>query len=120
MARFGDFLPIGSVVLLKNGRKKVVIMGVMPSKRTADGKMVLYDYLGVPYPEGYMGAKTGLLFRHDDISEVIFTGYTNEERDIYSKVLSDFLTKTEAAINDGASQFHDVKERCSAPQTEGP
>ena len=44
-----DLLPIGSVVLLKDATKKLVIIGVL-QVNAEQNKM--YDYLAVPYPEG--------------------------------------------------------------------
>ena len=48
-----DLLPIGSVVLLKDATKKLVIIGVL-QVNAEQNKM--YDYLAVPYPEGYLGS----------------------------------------------------------------
>lgn len=50
-----DLLPIGSVVLLKDATKKLVIIGVL-QVNAEQNKM--YDYLAVPYPEGYLGQIT--------------------------------------------------------------
>lgn len=79
-----ELLPIGSVVLLKDGEKKLMISGIM---QTDDGgKGQEYDYLGVLYPEGHIGDQFQYLFNHDDISEIFFRGYEDEER-------NDFLQK---------------------------
>ena len=44
-----ELLPIGSVVTLQGTAKKVMIIGILQMQQES-GK--LYDYLGVPYPEG--------------------------------------------------------------------
>lgn len=72
-------LPVGSVVLLKGGSKKTIIMGIMQIKQGEPDKV--YDYIGVPYPEGYLGGKSSYLFNNSDILDVIFKGYHNSERD---------------------------------------
>lgn len=74
-----EFLPVGSIVLLKEAVKKTVIMGIL--QFNTEKKDQVYDYLGVPYPEGYMGEGSSYLFNHSDISEVIFRGYADEERE---------------------------------------
>lgn len=74
-----NFLPVGSVVLLKGGKKRTVIMGIL--QYNVEKKDKVYDYLGVPYPHGYMGEGTSFLFNHSDIEEVVFRGYEDEERD---------------------------------------
>ena len=86
-----DLLPVGSVVLLKGGIKKLVIMGI--KQANAEEPDVEYDYAGVMYPEGYLGNDTLYLFNHSDINDIIFTGYTNPERD-------EFLSEVEKLYND--------------------
>lgn len=82
-----DLLPIGSVVLLEEGKKKLMIFGV---KQTNEEDGVEYDYISVMYPEGNMGGKTQFLFNHEDIFEVVFKGYEDEERDEFIEKLSQF------------------------------
>ena len=97
---FENMLPIGSVVLLKDGKKKIVIMGVMQIKPMDDGRSLIYDYMGVPYPEGFMGRETGLLFNHDKIQEVFFIGYSDPERENFVSVIQKMLEKTEKHIEE--------------------
>lgn len=80
MMKFRELLPIGSVVLLKNAQKKIMIIGLMPIKHMESGEDVAYDYIGVPYPEGYIGHESAMLFKHESIEEVAFMGYSNDER----------------------------------------
>ena len=86
-----NLLPIGSVVRLTDAKKKVVIMGIMPVKHMPDGEDIIYDYLGVPYPEGYMTQETGLLFNHDKIDEIIFEGYAMKKENYLCKLYSRLL-----------------------------
>ena len=83
-----DLLPVGSVVLLKDATKKLMIIGILQVKPDEDK---VYDYLGVPYPEGYVGAENNFLFNHADINDLIFKGYTNPERDIFIQVMDMLL-----------------------------
>lgn len=86
-------LPIGSVVLLKEATKKMMIFGIkqMDSENTA----LEYDYSGVPYPEGNVGTETQYLFNHDDIETIVFKGYEDEEREAFIEVLDDFYKNPE-------------------------
>lgn len=88
-----ELLPIGSVVLLKDATKKLMIIGILQVKPDV-GK--IYDYLGVPYPEGYLGGDNNFLFFHDDINDVIFTGYTNPERKNFMDVIKIFYDKAKS------------------------
>ncbi len=81
-----ELLPIGSVVLLKGGEKKVMITGVMQTNE--DGKE--YDYLSVIYPEGNIGKEGNFLFYHSDIEEVFFRGFQDEEREAFIERLDSF------------------------------
>ena len=48
-----DLLPIGSVVLLKNGTKRLMIAGI--KQMDTEDTTKEYDYYGVMYPEGHVG-----------------------------------------------------------------
>lgn len=73
-----DLLPIGSVVLLKDGSKKLMIFGVLQTNE--EDETEAYDYIGVPYPEGNMGDDYQYLFQHEDIVSVFHRGYEDSER----------------------------------------
>lgn len=99
--KFTELLPIGSVVLLKDAKKKIVIMGIMQMKQMETGDTVVYEYMGVPYPEGYLGQETGLLFNHQDIKEIVFKGYINEERDYFVDVIEKIVDNSSSVIEAG-------------------
>lgn len=71
-------LPIGSIVLLKDGKKKLMVNGIMQTE--ADGSGKEYDYLGILYPEGHIGEQFQYLFNHEDINEIVFRGFEDKER----------------------------------------
>lgn len=70
------YLPLGSIVRLKGGSKKMMIYG-RAQKAGATGKM--YDYLACLYPQGFIKANMLLCFNEDQIEEVLFTGYSDED-----------------------------------------
>lgn len=76
--RIKDLLPIGSIVLLKDGEKRLMINGIMQSDAGDTGKD--YDYMGILYPEGHIGEGFQYLFNHEDINEIIFRGFEDAER----------------------------------------
>ena len=79
-------LPIGSIVLLKGGAKKLMIIGIKPVKEDEPDRV--YDYIGVVYPEGFIGNEYNFLFDHDNITDVIFRGYENPERNEFIEFLT--------------------------------
>lgn len=74
-----ELLPIGSIVLLEGGEKRLMIIGIKQTDVSGDGQE--YDYLGVLYPEGHIGDQFQYLFNHADIKEIVFRGYEDDERD---------------------------------------
>ena len=92
-----DFLPVGSVVLLKSGKKPISIIGykmssldnkyLMNGHETTSNKV--YDYCAVLYPEGLISSDNFILFDKENIETVIFKGYESDD----CKELFDFLSK---------------------------
>lgn len=76
--RIKNLLPIGSVVLLKDGEKRLMICGILQNDEGNTNKT--YDYMGVLYPEGHIGEGYQYLFNHEDVVQVFFRGYDDEER----------------------------------------
>lgn len=74
---FTGLLPIGSVVLVGNSTKKVMIVGLC-QKGGAEGK--LWDYAGVVFPEGYIDPNKMFLFNNEQISQVYALGYQDAEQ----------------------------------------
>ncbi len=93
MTEIKQLLPIGSVVLLKNGIKKAMIIGMMQSTVDKEGQINDYDYLGVLYPEGFFDVKSMFFFNHDQINDVVFRGYENPEREEFLERLEENLEK---------------------------
>lgn len=85
-----DLLPIGSIVILKDGEQPLMIYGIMQSDGNSGlfKKTKEYDYVSVPYPQGNLGPGMTFLFNHKDIKEIIFRGYEDEERTKFLNELS--------------------------------
>ena len=75
---FSGLLPIGSVVLLKNSTKKIMIIGVCQGE--AGDPNVVWDYAACVYPEGYLGPDKTFLFNNDQIDKIFAVGYQDEEQ----------------------------------------
>lgn len=71
------YLPIGTVVMLKNGKKRVMITGFCSSD--IENKERIYDYNGCLYPEGYLSPNQVFLFDHEQIDKIYYLGYSDEE-----------------------------------------
>ncbi len=88
-----SFLPIGTVVLLKGGTKKVMINGFCSIPN--DNNHKLYDYCGCIYPEGVIDSNKVCLFNKEQIQEVLFKGYENEEEEKFKNELNETIKNIE-------------------------
>lgn len=70
------FLPIGSVVLLKDSTKRVMIVGV--KQKQADSDKV-WDYSACLFPEGILDPDRLFLFDSDQIERLYFIGLQDGE-----------------------------------------
>ena len=84
------FLPVGTVVMLKGGKKRVMITGFCIENRT-NNENIMYDYCGCLYPEGFIDSEKNLLFNHDQIEKIYFKGYVDQEELDFKKNLKKLL-----------------------------
>ena len=91
MLSVNEYLPIGSVVLLKGAIRKAMIIGIIQSTKGKDGVIKENDYIAVMFPEGFLNAETMFMFNHDQINDVVYRGYENPER-------AEFLKKLEKNV----------------------
>lgn len=90
------FLPIGTVVLLKGGKKELMITNycIFPSGDVYDknGKLdnpdKVFDYGACFYPEGMVRSNQLLGFNHNQIDKICYMGYQTEKQKEISKVLN--------------------------------
>lgn len=93
---YEKLLPIGSVVLLKEGNKRVMICGRIQAQLD---KGQIYDYVACYYPEGIIDSNKLFFFNRDDIAMVFFVGFQDQEE---LKFKSDVLAKIgELEVKDG-------------------
>lgn len=71
-----NLLPIGSVVLLKEANKRIMIVGRMQRKK---GEDKVWDYSACFYPEGVLDPTQMFLFDHEQIGTVFFLGFQDRE-----------------------------------------
>ena len=95
MEKEEKFLPVGTVVLLKNGKRELMITSyyVMPAgdvydkNGQVDAKGKMYDYGACLYPEGLITSEQIFVFNHDQIEKVCFKGYVTDKQKQFSDLL---------------------------------
>lgn len=87
------YLPIGSVVLLKGGKKRAMITGFCSVAQENQDK--IYDYSGCVYPEGYLSSNQVCLFDHEQIEQIYFVGYEDDEEKTFKEKLNKIVAEVE-------------------------
>ncbi|MBP2623500.1 DUF4176 domain-containing protein [Streptococcus oricebi] len=88
-----ELLPLGSIVYLEEGTQKLVIVGRGAIFEDPDtGEETFADYMGVLYPMG-LQAESTLFFQHENIDEVVFEGYRDDEESRFLKIYHDWESK---------------------------
>lgn len=101
------FLPIGTVVLLKGGKKELMITSycVYPNNAQQGGdqgerpEKKIYDYGSCLYPEGVIEPNTLCAFNHDQIEKICHLGYE-----------APIQTELSSLLNKGTDMFKDRYE----------
>lgn len=80
MSKIEDkYLPAGTVVRLKDGKKRVMIIGFC-IKEEKDNSRV-WDYSGCIFPEGLLSSDHVCLFDHEQIDKVFYYGLIDDEEE---------------------------------------
>ncbi|WP_155973370.1 DUF4176 domain-containing protein [Paenibacillus sp. Leaf72] len=77
-------LPIGSIVQILGGEKRVMIYGRL-QQQVETGQ--IWDYISCLYPEGNQSPDQSYMFNHDQIEQIHFTGYQDMEELSYRQWL---------------------------------
>lgn len=88
---YEKYLPIGSVVMLKGGKKRAMITGFCAI--SGEDKTKVYDYSGCLYPEGFISSNQTLLFNHEQIEKLYHLGLVDDEEKKFKEKLNEMLKK---------------------------
>lgn len=91
----GKYLPIGTVVMLNGGSKRVMITGFCALEENNKEKM--WDYSGCMYPEGFLASNQTCLFNHSQIEKIYYLGFIDEEEEEFKKSLNEIMELIEKA-----------------------
>lgn len=76
-------LSIGTVVKLKKGDNKFIIIGYYGKSKNSNKRL---DYIAYLYPVGFISKNDNYLFNYDEIDQVIFEGYKDQGYFEYIKI----------------------------------
>ena len=106
------YLPVGTVVLLQNGTKRVMINGFCTMDASNPNR--IFDYSGVLFPEGSLSSDQTLLFDHNQIVRVDHMGLVDDEEKTFKVKLKEIV---EASTQQGAQSSAAPTPMPTAPQT---
>lgn len=92
-------LPIGSIVYLKEGSQKIMILNRGPVVNEKD-KNILYDYSGCKYPNG-LNPNEVLYFNQENIDTILFNGYSDEDETRFEQLYGEWLNGEGKLIEKG-------------------
>lgn len=90
----GYILPLGTVVKLKQGDVLLMIVG-RAQLFNDTGTIGYFDYSALAYPQGVVSEQEYAFFNDDDIDEVLFEGYRNEQEIDFSNSYEEIIQKAE-------------------------
>lgn len=92
MEKSEKYLPIGTVVMLNGGKKRVMITGFCAIENGDKSK--IWDYSGCVYPEGFLSSAQTCIFNHDQIEKIYHLGLADDEEEKKFKDKLKELTKS--------------------------
>lgn len=95
------FLPIGTIVTLKGGTKKVMITSYLIFSKGSSDEKKLFDYGGCPFPEGIIESDYAVGFDHDKIEKIDYMGLENDEQKKFSEALNKTYNEARKAFENG-------------------
>lgn len=87
--KYEKYLPLGTVLMLKGGKKKLMITGFCAVSKEKEG--IIYDYIGCLYPEGIITTDKNIVFNHSQIERLYAIGYSDDEEKKFKENLNNVL-----------------------------
>ena len=84
------YLSLGTVVYLKEGTAKMVIIGRGNLIGEEGEKPMLFDYTAAPYPVGFLGTEQLYYFNNEHVDQVVFNGFTDTDDERAIKMINDW------------------------------
>lgn len=93
------YLPIGTICKIANNTKEVMIIGYLPKP---NGTNIVYDYAVVTFPEGLINTELIFGLNHNQITGILFEGYTTDESINFRGLINNFVTENNIQITENS------------------
>lgn len=104
---YEKYLPIGTVVMLKGGSKRMMITGFCCISNEEPNKT--YDYTGCLYPEGFISSNQTLLFDHSQIDRIDYMGFNDAEEREFKEKLNKIVNYSNSNNQQNTVEFNKIK-----------
>lgn len=84
-------LPVGSVVLLREGNHRLMIIGYCQKLLSQPDRV--FDYVGCLFPEGFISAEKNYLFNRDQIDKVYHVGYQSDGQFAFAEKMENAISR---------------------------
>lgn len=98
-------LEIGSIVYLKKGSRKVMILNRGPIVK----EKVYFDYTGCVYPVGLILSEV-FYFNEENIDKVLFHGFHDQDEDRYQELYREWLKRGDVKRGDISDYAESLKK----------
>ncbi|UEX90905.1 DUF4176 domain-containing protein [Staphylococcus ratti] len=99
-------ITIGSIIYLKGGSQKMMILNRGPILEQ-ENKKVMFDYAACKYPLGLVGEEI-FYFNTENIARVVFEGYSDEDEIRFQELYQDMLKNLDNDIVRGEVTSDDL------------
>lgn len=91
---------IGSIVYLKDGKQKLMILNRGPIIESETGH-VYFDYSACSYPLGLEADKV-FYFNEENIEKIVFEGYSDEEEERFRELYDNWMSENIGKFTKGS------------------
>lgn len=92
-------LPLGSIVYLKEGTNKLMILNRGPIIEQ-NGEQTLFDYSGCFYPQG-IDPDHVFYFNQENIDKVVFEGFSDGDEERFQELFQEWMDSNKESIKKG-------------------
>lgn len=96
--KIDGLLPVGSVVMLQQGKHRVMIIGYCQKLLSQPDR--IYDYVGCLFPEGFISAEKNYLFNREQIEKVYHVGYQSDGQFAFAEKIEDAISRLRSSQTD--------------------
>ena len=104
MNKMINYVPLGSIVLLKGGAQKLLVISRAINVKH-EGKTFFFEYGGVPYPDGLISDQMAY-FNHENISKVVFEGYKDVDNENMVENINRYLEQNPNVVMGNAKNWN--------------